>query len=80
METQGRFNFKACSVSDFFMVTFFEKSIFLAYFETKKVFSLLNLMDTFLNPLKPKEVGLATGGSTTRVKSSSSLGEPNKKY
>ena len=45
------------------------------YFETKKVFSLLNLMDTFLNPLKPKEVGLATGGSTTRVKSSSSLGK-----
>jgi dynein heavy chain len=39
------------------------------------VFSLLNLMDTFLNPLKPKEVGLATGGSTTRVKSSSSLGK-----
>ena len=46
-----------------------------AYFETQKVFSLLNLMDTFLNPLKPKEVGLATGGSTTRVKSSSSLGK-----
>ena len=32
-------------------------------------------MDTFLNPMKPKEVGLATGGSTTRVKSSSSLGK-----